>query len=67
MTITSKEVAALLAMQMAMAKYFPSVDRFYNAVEAAEKTTIDLLDALKRRIIEDKSSKERGEFEGMAS
>lgn len=67
MTITSKEVASLIALQFAMKKYFPSVDRFYDAVESAEKTTTDFLHNMQKRIIEGKSSKEKGEYEGMAS
>ena len=68
MVITIKEVASLMSMSMAMSKYFPSVDKFYNAVESTERTTTEMYHNLKKRFsLEDKDSKEKGEFEGMAS
>ena len=67
MVITIKEVASLMSMSMAMSKYFPSVDKFYNAVEATERTTTEMLHSLKKFVLEEKDSKENGEYEGMAS
>lgn len=52
---------------MAMSKYFPSVDKFYNAVEATEKTTTEMLHSIKKFVLEEKDSKEKGEYEGMAN
>ncbi|MEO9210086.1 MAG: hypothetical protein ABI208_03260 [Ginsengibacter sp.] len=45
-----KEVAALLSMQMAMSKYFPSMEKFYDAVASAEKTTTEVFDSIRKRI-----------------
>lgn len=67
MVITIKEVASLMSMSMAMSKYFPSIDKFYNAVEATERTTIEMVHSLRRLVLEEKDSKEKGEFEGMSS
>ena len=67
MVITIKEVASLMSMQLAMNKYFPNVDKFYNAIEASERTTTEMVHSIKKYIMEDKDSKEKGEFEGMAS
>lgn len=67
MVITSKEVASLMSMSMAMSKYFPSVDKFYNAVEATERNTTEMLHSIKKFVLEEKDSKEKGEYEGMAS
>ena len=67
MVITIKEVASLMSMSMAMSKYFPSVDKFYNAVESTERNTTEMLHNLKKFVLEEKDSKEKGEFEGMAS
>ena len=47
-----KEVAALLSMQMAMSKYFPSMEKFYDAVASAEKTTTEVFDSIRKRIID---------------
>ena len=67
MVITIKEVASLMSMSMAMSKYFPSVDKFYNAVEATERTTTEMYQSIKKFVLEEKDSKEKGEYEGMAS
>lgn len=67
MVITIKEVASLMSMSMAMSKYFPSIEKFYDAVEATERNTTEVLHSLKRLVLDDKDSKEKGEFEGLAS
>jgi hypothetical protein len=67
MVITIKEVASLMSMSMAMSKYFPSIEKFYDAVEATERTTTEMMHSLRKFVLEEKDSKEKGEFEGMAS
>ncbi len=45
-----KEVASLLSMQMAMSKYFPSMEKIYDTVASAEKTTTEVFDSIRKRI-----------------
>lgn len=56
-----------MALQLAMKKYFPSVEKFYSVVATAEKNTTSFIHSMHKKMIEGKSSKETGEFEGMAS
>lgn len=44
-----KEVASLISMQMAISKYFPSMEKIYNSVAAAEKTTTEVFDSIRKQ------------------
>jgi hypothetical protein len=50
MLVTIKEVASLISMQLAMSKYFPSIEKFYDAIEAAERTTTGMIKSVRKRI-----------------
>lgn len=56
MLVTIKEVASLISMQLAMSKYFPSVEKFYDAIEAAERTTTGMIKSVRKRISYDDST-----------
>lgn len=63
MLTTIKEVASLLSMQLAMSKYFPSIEKIYDAIEAAERTTTGMIDYIRQSISDDDGSKGKIELD----